>query len=188
MTGTEKMIDRILSQATEAGNALKEQAAATAAERVDQAQKDADQRIADAAVQTAQQADAIRRAADSAAELLRRNALLKRRRELMEETLDQTVTYLCGLPDDEYVAALKTLLKEAKRPGVGTLYLNAADRRRAGIDTLTDDTVRLADEPLAIRGGFVLRYEQVEMNCSFEALLREKRERLEDLLCKELFA
>lgn len=39
----------------------------------------------------------------------------------------------------------------------------------------------------AIDGGFLLQYQDIEMNCSFSALLDARREELEDLVNRILF-
>ena len=72
------------------------------------------------------------------------------------------------------------------------LRLNARDLARPGTAALSRDlgggrSIRLSEEPAAIDGGVLLEYGELEMNSSFSALLEEKRERLEDLLNRELF-
>lgn len=187
MTGIETITCRILDDAKAAGDALIAQAESKAQVRLREAETLSAQQKEDAAVQTKAQVDAILKAADSAAVLISRNALLVRRRELIEETLQKAVSSLNALPDEEYIAVLSPLLDSVRRKGNGVLYLNAADRRRKGIETLATDGITLSDETLPLSGGFVLRYGELEMNCSFEALMRDKQEQLEDLLNRELF-
>ena len=132
------------------------------------------------------------RSARSAAELIRRNILLEKRRGLIADVLDGTVRALAALPDETYLPLLLRLSEAAARTGEGVLRLNARDLSRPGTAALSRDlgggrSIRLSEEPAAIDGGFLLEYGELEMNSSFSALLEEKRERLEDLLNRELF-
>lgn len=95
-------------------------------------------------------------------------------------------------PDETYLPLLLRLSEAAARTGEGVLRLNARDLARPGTAALSRDlgggrSIRLSEEPAAIDGGFLLEYGELEMNSSFSALLEEKRERLEDLLNRELF-
>ncbi len=47
---------------------------------------------------------------------------------------------------------------------------------------------RAIDETSGKYGGFLLQYGDVEINAAFSALAEEKREALEDLINRELFA
>lgn len=49
-------------------------------------------------------------------------------------------------------------------------------------------TITVSGVPCAIDGGFLLQYGDVEINAAFSALAEEKREALEDLINRELFA
>ena len=149
-------------------------------------------RILGAFEEAAKQAEDIVRSARSAAELIRRNILLEKRRGLIADVLNGTVRALAALPDETYLPLLLRLSEAAARTGEGVLRLNARDLARPGTAALSRDlgggrSIRLSEEPAAIDGGFLLEYGELEMNSSFSALLEEKRERLEDLLNRELF-
>ncbi len=194
-TGAEEILARILDNARQAGEKL-----------LAEAKKKADQILADAAVQAdetrrktadayAVKAEAALHAARSAAELETRNRLLKERRSILDETLEKTVLHLQALPDAAYFEALLPLAAHSAQPGDGVLLLNDKDLRRLPADferrlnEALEQGKRLtvSQQTAAIDGGFLLQYQDIEMNCSFSALLDARREELEDLVNRILF-
>ncbi len=186
------MIARILADAETEGARTEEQARDKAAKILQEAREQAAEAKRQADGETAKQADDIVRSARSAAELIRRNVLLEKKRELIEEALRRTIRNLTELPDKAYMELLGRLSERVARPGEGVLRLNARDLARPGAEALSRDLgdgrrIRLSPDPVSIEGGFLLEYGELEMNGSFSALLEEKREMLEDLLNRELF-
>ena len=194
-TGAEEILASILDNARQAGEKL-----------LAEAKKKADQILADAAVQAdetrrkttdvyAVKAEATLHAARSAAELETRNRLLKERRSILDETLKKTVLHLQTLPDAAYFEALLPLAARSAQPGDGVLLLNDKDLRRLPADferrlnEALEQGKRLtvSQRAAAIDGGFLLQYQDIEMNCSFSALLDARREELEDLVNRILF-
>lgn len=192
MSGTQDMIARILADAEAEGARIEEQARSKAATLLQEAEEQAGESKQRAGEEAAKQAEDVVRSAKSAAELIRRNSLLEKRRQLIADALNGTVRDLAALPDEAYMSLLLRLSETAARKGEGVLRLNARDLARQGTEILSRDlgdgrVIRLSEEPAAIDGGFLLEYGELEMNSSFSALVEEKRERLEDLLNRELF-
>ena len=192
MSGTQDMIARILADAEAEGARIEEQARSKAATLLQEAEEQAGESKQRAGEEAAKQAEDVVRSAKSAAELIRRNSLLEKRRQLIADALNGTVRDLAALPDEAYMSLLLRLSETAARKGEGVLRLNARDLARQGTEILSRDlgdgrVIRLSEEPAAIDGGFLLEYGELEMNSSFSALVEERRERLEDLLNRELF-
>ncbi len=192
MTGTEKIVARILDEARQTGDATiaeaERKAAALLAETEQEAEKEEAAMRADAERRAAQ----LRQAAESAAALSIRNALLRQRRDELERTLSETLSYLKSLPEREYFDGLFSLIRSSARTGEGVLWLNATDRGRLPADFLprlreAGIPLRLADGPRSMDGGCVLQYGDVEINLCFSALLEERREMLEDRICRVLW-
>lgn len=193
MTGTQTMIERILADAEDEAGRILRQAENEADERLRQARMEADRELARWETETAARCETVLRQARSQAKLMVRDARLLRRRHWIDETLKLTLTRLYGLPDKEYIAFLETLLEKNALPGEGILRLNARDLNREGIAALNRELtggrrITLSDQPIELDGGFLLQYDEIEMNCGFSAMLEEKREELEDLLNQVLFS
>lgn len=185
--GGEEILARILEASRQAAAATQEQAERKAAARLDEeraaiaAQDEADR----AAEQV--QAERQLRAAQSAAALSVRNARLARRREEIDRTLQETLAHLRALPDEAYFALLGRLAAAHREGEGGELLLSAADLRRAPADFAASLGVTLCQTPAAIDGGCILRWGDIEENLTFEALLEERRDEMEDVICRELW-
>ena len=151
----------------------------------------------------------------SAAQMERRKLELSARQEVLSEAFDQALERLCTLPDEEYIQLLTALVLRAVTTGREQLIFSQKDRSRIGKavapelpDSLTDSKVgallgkmvnsataqitgtgllTLSEETRPIRGGFILVDGPVEVNCSFEAMLRLQREKLEKPAAEILF-
>lgn len=194
-SGAEEILARIQENARQAADKV----LAAAAEKTDKI-------LADAAVSAEEagrkmeadytaKAEAALRAAGSAAELESRSRQLQERRTVMNEALQKTVDHLKELPAAAYFEALSSLAVRSAQMGEGRLLLNKRDLERlpadfeTGLNAALDKGKRLtvSKEAAAIDGGFLLQYEDIEMNCSFSALLDARREELEDLVNRILF-
>ena len=136
-------------------------------------------------------AERIVAAAESAANLTVRNELLYKRREEIEKTLLGLEDYLKALPLKKYFDKLMLLAVESANGKEGVLYMNSADLERAPetfkeilkskgitVSNKADDT---------ISGGFILKYDDIEINEEFSALIADKKEQLEDIINSCLF-
>lgn len=195
MTGVEQMVERILQQAGAERDRILEQTAAQTQQILEQAQQQAQEIRRQQQAQIEKQAAETVAFAHSAATLIRRNALLAQRRQIVAQTLQQMLVQLHEMPAQQYFELLEGMIVRAAQTGEATLYLNGADLARLPQDFAArivqpapDKRIVLSDQPVDIDGGFVLRYTQTDMDCSFSSLLEEKREQLEDLIQKELFA
>ncbi len=195
MTGSEKILARILDDAKMQAEQIKEQAILEAKEMQAAAEASAEHFLKDQQNLADQQADAICSNAHSAAELKRRDALLSRRRAEIQRVLEDMVSALDALPDDAYFEALMGLLRKNMQPGQGALHLNARDLGRdtssllKALKTLPEsNAVVLSDQPADIDGGFLLIYDKIEINASLSGLIHEKRAALEDTINRILFA
>lgn len=192
MTGTQKIVERILEEARQAGDASLAEAERKAGELLADTERQAAEEAAAMQTDAARRADQIRHAAESAATLSIRNALLRQRREELDKTLSETLAYLNGLPDPAYFDGLFSLIRRYAQAGEGLLWLNETDRGRLPADfsdrlKQAGISLQLADAARPMDGGCVLQYGDIEVNLSFSALLEEQRELLEDRIRRELW-
>ena len=126
----------------------------------------------------------------SSSQLYVRNAVLLKKRQEIDKTLDELLKYLLALDTDRYFEVLLKLVKtRAGKDGV--MLLNSADLSRApeGFkNALKEQGITLSDKALdSISGGFVLKFGDVEENADFSALIAENNELLTDIIGRELF-
>ena len=196
MTGLEKITSQI-----------QEEAEASAARRIDAAQKEADQILAEAkaACEAMEREAAEKNAAmkanhegrvKSSAEQQRRTALLGAKQQLIAEVIGQAYDTLRNEDVKGYFLTMEKLIKTYALAEAGEIYFSAADLARmpADFEKKIDAAARekggslvLKKEPKEIADGFVLVYGGVEENCTLKALFDAKKDQLQDKVNAILF-
>lgn len=192
MNGGETIINRIKADCDEIVASIRLDAEKTNAAVLAQAKKQAQLREQEIADSTKQKIAQIQAASKSRAELAARTALLKQRRAEIDKTADALLDYLTGLGDNDYFNAIYRLAAQLRGKS-GELLLNQKDLQRlpsdfegrvreAGLDA------RVSQTPADILGGFILKSGDIEENMDFAALLNARRDEIEDLINRDLFA
>ncbi len=130
----------------------------------------------------------------SAAQMEARKVQLAAKQEMVEKAYIQALDKLCAMPREQYVAVLADLLVKASSSGKEEAVFSKEDRERVGkaavakANELSGKQLRLSDETLPIRGGFILKDQNVEVNCTFETLVRLQKAETAGAVVKRLFA
>ncbi|MCR5527037.1 MAG: V-type ATP synthase subunit E [Lachnospiraceae bacterium] len=198
MAGLDKIISQIKAESDAAAEAVKAEA-----------QKNADSMIAKAKKEAEDEAEKIRAngeisvknavsRAHSQADLHKRQAILAEKQKLISTMFDKADSYIKKMPEDAYFKLLSDMVKRYAVEGkTGELLLSKKDHSR--IPSGFPQEVKLAadskngkltisDKFANIDGGFILSYGGVEENCSFDALINDARDSLQDDIQKLLFA
>ena len=196
MTG----LDKITSQ-------IQEEAEASAKERIEAAQKEAEQILADAKAaceamekEASDKAAALKTVQDgrihSAAEQKRKTALLKAKQEIIAEIIGSAYQTLKEEDTASYFLTMEKLVKTYALADKGEIYFSAADLGRMPADfekkieaaaQENGGSLTLPKEPKEIPDGFILVYGGVEENCTLKALFDAKKDQLQDRVNEMLF-
>lgn len=195
INNADKLLARILDDAKAEAARIE----AVAAAEVEAIAAKAEKEAAAIAAGAEKKADAARHEtiahAETAAKLEARKQALTARRAVLEETFEAALKKLCATEGE---ARRELLVKLALREAAGgeTVCFSAADEscgeevlaavNKALCEAGKEPLARGAAEP-AIQGGFKLLSGGYEKDCSFEAMLREARDRLEGGVAKRLF-
>lgn len=96
---------------------------------------------------------------------------------------------LYGAEEEEVAERCEILLNSADRKAIGKIVLDGVCKTLSGkISAENLKKIVLAEDTVNIRGGAVLRYGDVESNCSFEMLFSLLRRDLETDVSRILFA
>lgn len=197
MTGLEKITDQI-----------QEEAKASAAGRLEAAQKEADAILAEAKdACAAMEAEAAQKNAamkanyegrvKSSAEQQRRTALLRAKQEIIAEVIEEAYVTLKQKDVQSYFLTMEKILKTYALAEAGEIYFSAEDLARmpgdfekkiAAAAKEKGGSLVLKKEPKAIADGFVLVYGGVEENCTLKALFDAKKDELQDKVNAILFS
>lgn len=196
MSGLEKIIEQIKSEADASAAQIIKEANEQAAEILKesgetqtQIQKESEEKCA------AAREDILRRSR-SAAHMQQRQQILQAKQEIIDEMILEAKTSLYGLDRDAYFAIIRQMLEAHVQDEPGQIRFCKKDLDRlpdgfageieAAAETM-GGSLTLDETPAAIDGGFVLIYGGIEENCSFSRAFAEARERIQDQLREFLF-
>lgn len=130
----------------------------------------------------------------SAARMEARKTALAAKQEMVEKAYDLALEKLCAMPDAQYVETTARLLVRAAPDGRGEVILSPAERSRLGAELvkranalLSGGKLTLSAQTRPIRGGFILKNGNVEVNGTFETLVRLQRTETAGAVAKLLF-
>ena len=159
-------------------------------EIINSARSEAEKILADAAKKTAQLSENSK----SSCALYEKNRLLTEKLNIINNAVDTAAHSLKNMDSDEYFKAVETLVIKYSHDGEGELLMNERDRAAVPdgfMESLNkklkekNASVYLADESAKIDSGVIIRYGGIEENCTFGALIGEKRDEIRDILFKE---
>lgn len=123
-----------------------------------------------------------------------RRAELSAKVEAVDAAIEAAYDAMCNMSADNYFAALEKLAVKNACKGEGELRLSKADLARVPSDfvekinaELKDGSVKLAAQGADIENGFILAYGDIEINCTFRALINEQKDTLREKVCGVIF-
>lgn len=196
MAGIEKIKSEIIASAEMRANKIIEEAQSQAKEIIDNAVKEAENKKEQIAANAESKVAIIKSSADSACALDKKNKILGAKTELINKAFLVAEEKLCSLSAQDYFSCLKKLIVHYSVSGEGTLVLSETDKARipngfldsVNKDLGTEKSIKISEETdNSIKGGFIIKYDEIDINCTFSAIIAGERERLVDKVNKCLF-
>ena len=196
--GAEKIIARILEDARlKASNNIKE-AEKQASDIINAAKEEAEKKRTVIIENALKNADEMKKRAISVAELEARKIKLKAKQEIITSVFEKAITALNSLPAETYAKILCNMIISSVAKGNEEVVLSIRDKERLGKEFIDDinrklaekglkGDLRLSEQTANINGGFILKSGEIEINNSFDTLIRIKRNELEPEIIKILF-
>lgn len=128
-----------------------------------------------------------------------RKRLLRARQEVVEEAFSKALVKLEAMPQKEYEEMLAGMITNIAKTGSEEIILSNKDKKRLSNDFIgrinkglsakgKDGNIRISDDTGSFSGGFILRADDIEVNNSFDALLRMKHDEIELEVVNILFS
>lgn len=192
MTGIEKIKDRILADA----EIYAKDQIHTAAEKAEKILEAA--RVVAEEKRSIIMQEAEREAADTGRRMIAfadmeiKKEFLTVKREVVNKAFEKAMEKLCNMETEKYCSFLAHMIAAAAGKEKSEIILSHKDRISFGETLISMAALEaksmekqvdlsLSGVTYDIRGGFILKIGDVELNYSFEALLRAHREELEEL-------
>lgn len=196
MTGLEKIVASIREEALCEAKSIVEKAKADAAGMLADEKAKSDVQCAQIEDSAKRQAEDIERAGISALELQRRRKLLEAKQELLTQTMEQALSELYVLPDEAYFDMLLKMAGAFAEAQNGQLLLSQKDIARCPKDfeerlnrqLPKGVTLGVSQASSPIDGGFILKYGDIEQNCTFRAVFNARWDELTDKAREILFS
>jgi V/A-type H+-transporting ATPase subunit E len=193
MEGMERIRESILAEARAQAEAIvkeaKDNVKAMEKQAVKRAEEITGNRLQKAGVEAREAAARML----SMAELELKKENLQAKQDLIEQAFEKALSRLKGLSEEDYTGMIVSILGSKGITGKEELVVSPKDREmfQKGLLNKINDRLgfelKLSDETRDMQGGFILKSEGVEINNSFETLLRMERERIETQLADILF-
>ena len=194
MTGLEKILSQIEYESDDRCKTIIANAEAKAQEIISEAEAQAKTEADKSREAIEKRVEDIKQSTASSVELNKSKIILKAKLEAIDEMLSESLKTIKSLPDREYFDMLKTLILNNAKDGEGVLHLSEKDCKRLNDGFIADVNNSLGGGKSVVLGdntdidsGFVLVYGDIDINCSFDAIVSSKRDELRDTLNALLF-
>jgi len=187
--------NKLLSFIIEDGKAQAEKILADAEakrdEIIENASLQAENNAKEIELAASKKAQGLKNIASSNASLVSRNTVLKAKREEIDKTIDGMREYILSLEDGKYFDLLYRMARSVSVDG-GEILLNKSDLNRLPSDfekMMEKSGVKAAvsKNPVDIAGGFILKNGSIEINCSVDAVIEDRRNDIEDYINESIF-
>jgi len=198
MEGIDKIKEKILEEANLQARSNIEKAEKEAAEIIKNAEEQAAGKKSREADKARIEAENKKSRLIAAAQMETRKLKLKAKQEMIDEAFNKAISKLSTMPEDQYIDILADMVVQGITTGTEEIILPDKDRTRFGnkfIDAVNkrlkrkniNGKVSLSEEQKNIASGFIIKSGNIEINNSFESLIRMERDNLEPEVVKILF-
>ncbi|AYO31801.1 MAG: V/A-type H+/Na+-transporting ATPase subunit [Thermoanaerobacteraceae bacterium] len=198
MEGIERIKEKIMQEAREKEQQILNEARAEADQILKNSEQTAEEIKQQSLQKAKRQAEEEKRKILSMAELEERKGLLQAKQQIIDEVFDKARQELANLPVEDYRQLIYKMLLESSITGDEEIIIDEKDKSR-----ITPDLVEKVNKELKTKGksgnlkisaktrpmigGFILKARDMEINSTFDSLIKLQREELETGIAKILF-
>lgn len=197
MTGLEKIVKHIEEESSSNVQELILKANETASQIIADAQKECEKIKTQLKEKSDSEELAYLQRAESAASLQKKKMILSAKQQMISEVLEKAKESLVNLKEEDYFQTILKMLPKHVLGMDGEIVFSKRDHERLPnqfvtkinevISNVQGATLKISDQVAQIEGGFLLKYGDIEENCSFEALIAMDKDNLQDNLNTLLF-
>lgn len=195
MTGIEQICERISKQAQDAANEILSRAAAEEATIRASYEQTAKQESETVLARGRAQAAEREARLTGVAELEAKKLHLKTKQSMIDQAFADALSALNAFPEDRRVKLLSALVAKAAVSGSERVVCSKEDRASIGAKIVESantllgkrGNLTLADETREMQGGVILAEGSMEINCTYETILRQLRDELSGEVAALLF-
>lgn len=190
--GLDVIINRIRSEAESAADDIKNEAHAKAESVIDRANKEAAKITAEAREKAEKYYKTGCERERNGAERLKNQEILAKRQEVLDASIENAVEKLKNSKPDYYFEIISKLLNKFGKNAEGVIMFSSADLERMPETfkrELKDAFPKLkAESSNSVDYGFIIKYGEIEENCTFDALIEANCDSIKEKVFKRLFS
>ena len=194
MSGLDRIIEKINADSLSSCREIADQAQKKAQDIAEDANAHAEKAYSDIIADAEKKAQSILNMSEANISGIARRAELSAKVEAVDAAIEAAYDAMCNMGADDYFAALEKLAVRNACKGEGELSLSKADLDRVPSGfierinaELKDGSVKLAAQGADIENGFILVYGDIEINCTFRALINEQKDTIREKVCDVIF-
>lgn len=195
VTGLEKIIEKIAEDSAEECKTIISEAKAQADRIIADARNEARKKANDITGDAKAQADKKLAVSKSGAESITRNRYLSVKNAVVNDIISAAYEEIEKMSDKDYFDLLYKLCIKNVETGECIMRLNAKDLGRLPADfedringaVFEKAAVQVSKKPYDIENGFVLIYDDFEINCTLRTVFDSEMDKLKDILSRKLF-
>ncbi len=194
MNGLNKILEKIAEDNLNEVNKIIDDAKATADKIISQAQNSANEEADEIISACDKKNSQMLENAKSGCEVFIKRAEASAKAEVVAKCIGNAALQLKSMEDEKYFEAIKRLVLKYYHPNEqGELLMNERDLKRIPkkfADMLNKElkednaAIIISQKSIDIDSGFIISYDGVEENCSFDSLVDEKLDEIKDKLYK----
>lgn len=196
--GIEKITDKIMEDAKDYESVTLSDAKKTAEDIANEYRSRAEREGRAALERGKKAAESIISRAESGAALVKRNNILQMKAGLVDDSFNIAEERIISLPEDKLLSVFMSILSTAAEQGRGEIIFNLRDRKKFGEKFVNAANKKMKEEKknsdfilsgdtANIKNGFILKYGNIETNCSIEKIIEARRTQLEPRVIDILF-
>ena len=184
MSGLDRIIEKINADSLASCREIADQAQKKAQDIAEDANAHAEKAYSDIIADAEKKAQSILNMSEANISGIARRAELSAKVEAVDAAIEAAYDAMCNMGADDYFAALEKLAVRNACKGEGEMPSGFIERINAD---LKDGSVKLAAQGADIENGFILVYGDIEINCTFRALINEQKDTIREKVCGVIF-
>lgn len=198
MAGVENIKGKILQDAELKANEILDKARLQAKEIIEKANQKAESREKEISQKSVYDINEKRRIINSNVELEMRKDVLSAKQQSIEEVFDKALERMNNLDKSKYEKVIYDMLMDSVESGEEEIVMSESRKSKLSSDFISKvnkalekvgkkGNIKLSDETRNISGGFILKSQGVEINNSFESVIRLYRDEIEPKVAEIFF-
>lgn len=190
MNGLDKIISGIAIEAEADAERIRAEAREKAEKIISRAREREAEILRDAEADAEEESRSTAMRAEAAGRAEEKRAVLREKQSIITEIINNAVQTVLDYKPERYFNLMIRLLEKYAENRPGEIIMSEAAKTWITPEfysAITKKGLKISDKSGDFHGGFILVYDEIEENCTLDALIESERDRLHDIISRFLF-